>query len=53
MGIPHLKTSVEIKTHETDSFKKGTPLDRTVFLEAMFIISLTVLSPSQKEMAIL
>ena len=54
MGILYLKTSIEIKTHETDSYKKkGTALDRTVVFRGNFYHFIDLVAPSQKEMTIL
>jgi hypothetical protein len=53
MGILYLKTSVEIKTCETDSYKNGTTLDRTVVFRGSLYHFIDCAAPSQKEMTIL
>jgi len=53
VGILYLKTSVEIKTLETDSYKKGTGLDRTVVFRGSLYHFIDCVAPSQKEMTVL
>jgi hypothetical protein len=51
--ILYPKTSVEIRTHERDSYKKGTALDRTVVFRGNLYHFIDCVAPSQKEMTIL